>query len=242
MKKMPHWARGFQATKALLAIVFLGSITALPVGAQETVSSEYIPSVIPDAAFSPWLKMHRDSFEGNHDSAVRQCYESVGSVEGLSFLHCDILAEKLAHGECEVKWIPDGEKYRWMRGRVNNNPALASQLTPNLVKQLGRYDRALRCGLGDHIMVDWFTGVKGQSCNNLGFIYIPPPPTPTAKWVCREQKFSDVGSDMDDSLYLSSFYQHNCCCGGSQYTPSLYIKSINQNLQSNGESPTCGWE
>jgi hypothetical protein len=175
--EVQSWKQILGSVKAIMAIIlFLGLLLALPANAQENVQySGFTQSVIPDSAFKPWRKMHEDSYEGKNSSAVQQCQESIGEVAGLLNIHCSTLAVMLEKNECQVKRVEDGSKYRQMRGRVNGNKNLASKLTPNLEKQLGRVDRALRCDLGDGIIVDWFTGVTGQSCNNLGFLYTPPP-------------------------------------------------------------------
>jgi len=131
----------------------------------------FTPSVIPQEMFTPWLRMHKDSFCKTTSCVVEQCNDSVGFQEGLLFSHCSKLPSMIDSGECDIEMVPDGTKYRNMRSRVGGNPELASKLTPNLIKQLGRKDRAMRCVLDTHIVVDWFSGEDG-SCYNLGFLYL----------------------------------------------------------------------
>jgi hypothetical protein len=133
--------------------------------------------------------------------------------------------------QCENKLVPDGTKYRWMRGRVNGKPSGDSKLTPNLQKELGRDDKALRCDLGDNIVVDWFTGDKGLSCNNLGFLYVPPAPVFVAVpipvqpigFVENPKTWFSNPVNSDSLQYLDSLNLKSC--GGSLYLPSQLIET-----------------
>lgn len=171
MKNMRLWAQiPWQLLFTSVMVVAFGLFAANPASAQTT-----------ELVWKGWFTMHAGSFGISVGSVVPQCDESIGLIPGLTNVHCETLKAKANFdGECKVVMVEDGERYIGMRGRVNGNPKGESRLTPNMIKKTGRLDRALRCDLGDGIVVDWFTGhyINGKyvSCNNLGFLYLPPPP------------------------------------------------------------------
>lgn len=240
MKQKRLWAHVLAFVTQVTLVV--GMFAALPASAQER--------------WIYWYTMHEGSFGITNESAVEQCYDSIGLIEGLASRHCEALKAKLTLGECRVTWVKDGVRYAGMRGRVDGNPQGESRLTLNMIKQIGRLDRSLRCDLGDGIVVDWFTGHwidgKYMSCNNLGFLYVlpkpppppPPPPPPVGEedeLVCFDEPLGGVNpSPEGEVLFLNGAIIESCCCVGAvDFVPSLYVDQRSAPTVSQGSTRRC---
>lgn len=229
MKTKRLWAYGLSSTAAFCLLNFSSLSVAEPADAQ--------------TKWSNWYTMHADSFGVGVDSPTEQCYDSIGLVQSLTVMHCDKLKRKIESGACKVTMVEDGERYTGMRGRVDGDPNGESKLTPNMIKKTGRFDRALRCDLGDGIVIDWYTGhwIGGEykSCNNIGFVYHPPKPEPIppAKPVVvpSERFMRHTGVVGSDSIQVLSPPPSNCCACSTNYGQAIIINN-GGDLQSTGQS------
>ncbi len=164
-------------------MVLLGITAALPAGAQT------IPSALPTSsnpATGLWIKMHPSSFAGTSKSAFEQCYRDavLEKADPLTLEKCQEFQVMLERGLCESVMVPDGVVHDFMNGRTNGQ----SKVTRNVEKQIGRHDRALLCNLGDGVYGYWYTGIRGQSCNNVAFTFVVPPAPPPPPEVQTEKK------------------------------------------------------
>ncbi len=127
-------------------------------------------------ASSVWSYMTPSSFHSTVASAIEQCERTARTdLSGrLELSQCESLKQLLEGNQCEVKMVKDGIVFDRMNGRINNN----SMVTSNIVKRLGREDRALLCNLGNQVYAYWFIGEKKKSCNNVGFVYAAKPLKP----------------------------------------------------------------
>ncbi len=133
-------------------------------------------SALPTSTQPPmgsWKVMYPSSFAGSIDSAKEQCLTdaAISSTDVLTTEKCQILVDELTAKKCPIVMLPDGIVLDYLNGRSRGQ----SVTFFNKKKQTGRDDRALLCDLGDGLSAYWFTGVKGQSCNNVAFV-LPPVP------------------------------------------------------------------
>jgi hypothetical protein len=79
----------------------------------------------------------------------------------------------------------------------------------NARKLVGQTDQAIECRLAGGIVMHFFTGDPGRSCNNLGTIVPRITATPpNCRMVCRSGTVTT-----DESLVLPSFvYRTSCGC------------------------------
>jgi hypothetical protein len=140
------------------------------------------------------------------------------------------LATMLQMGQGVVVSMPDGICLDWLTGRFEGSPFVYS----GMCKALGRDDRALMYELGDGVTIYWFTGIKGQSCNNIGIVIKKKPPAPNEpnepakpkKLVCQTV-YVQKRSEPTQGVFISSLYLVDCCCD-VLYTPSLYLPGGSQ--------------
>lgn len=140
----------------------LGTFTATPAHAEELPSSS-------TPAINLWKVMHPSTFPGTHKSAVTQCLRdaAVSPVDLLTPQKCELAGQKLASGDYQVVMVPDGIVHNYLNAR--------NSIARNVAKATGRDDRALLLNLGDGVFLYWYTGVKKQSCNNVGISIVIPP-------------------------------------------------------------------
>ena len=125
--------------------------------------------------------------------------------------------------------VPDGVVHNFMNGRQNGK----SFVTRTVMKKLGRTDRALLCDLGGGVHAYWYTGVQGQSCNNVGFSFVipviplvfappePPPPTPKPKCKVVAIRQQDVPPGF---TFVPGVYLPPGCC--PECSPGMYIQGL----------------
>lgn len=233
MKNKRLWA------PILWLVMSLGIIAALPAGAE---TYELPSSALP--ALGKWKKMRPTSFAATAESALEQCQRDVAE-EKFNWLtpeKCRLLYEKLTYPEgflsaerCKAVLVPDGIVLDIMNGRVNGH----SNVTYGVEKELGRYDRALLCPLGDGVSAYWFRDEPG-SCNNVGFVHRPPPmqaepasPVPSLPpAMVKRVPFSDTIGGSDSGIYLRSLVL-SCCCGTDLYIPDVLLNG-DSTLKSTG--------
>jgi hypothetical protein len=140
---------------------------------------------------------------------------ALSSSDFLTPQKCQELERQLTAGQCPVVSVPDGIVFDFMNGRSRGR----SIVSRNVEKQIGRSDRAHLCDLGDNVHAYWFTGVLNLSCNNVGFVYMapppftlaPPPPAPPKKrcrMVTVERQSSTQGMN-----FLPNVDIPDCCPG-----------------------------
>ena len=212
---------------ALVLFVSMGLIAAMPASAQSiTFPSSSTP------ATGVWTKMTPSTFEGTVKSAVEQCLRDA-AIEPNDLLtpeRCQKMQSLLAAGQCQDVLVPDGVVHDYMNGRTSGR----SFVTRNVKKQLGRSDRALLCELGGGVHAYWYTGIRGQSCNNVGITILvptppppPPAPPPPPKKVCRIVEVRN-GVPVDNSVYLSPFLLQRYCPPGTLFIPGLLLQNGSQ--------------
>lgn len=218
MNTLRLWARVCIGLVAVGLTVSTQTSVASPTGAP----GEDLPTSPAKGPFSQWKTMHASSYAGTVDSALGQCYRSVFSADWIDSDRCQRFGEMLRTRQCQVVWVKDGHRLDLLNGRVNGNPAQESQVWKNQEKHTGRLDRALWCDLGDGVHAYWFTGVKGQSCNNVGFVN-KPHRKPLAKRKPKSHGFSAGHRVQHTGVVNSSRVQQvpevylNC--------PTLYVPS-----------------
>lgn len=241
MKISRLWAYIRRRALTFMVTVVVGWSVVIPADAQTVVDAAV--NELPSSVHPPqdrWENMVESSFRGTVKDALRQCYRNadVSADDALTPLKCALLGEMLTAGECSVVQVPDGVVFDILNGLL----AGESHMWFLMEKQLGRLDRALLCDVGNGVHAYWFTGIVGQSCNNLAFAMLPPPPAeepePEGRMVCRQVPFNDP--------VRTSFYQHNdsvyqkgCCCGDF-YVPSSHFY-MGDTLQSSGHTEECWW-
>lgn len=205
----------------LTVLSVLGLMAAsLPASAQSALPTSALP------AKGSWDHMIPSSFRGSLSSAFGQCQrdEAISPTDPLTPDKCDSFKAKLALGECRVVSVPDGIVFDILNGRWGGK----SGFKFGMRKHTGREDRALLCDLGDGVWGYWFTGIHGQSCNNVAFVFVPkpvatpapPPPQPPPVRVY----FGQVNSDT--LAYQPAVVLPHCdCCGntGVLYAPGFVI-------------------
>jgi hypothetical protein len=157
--------KGIRAMRNLMKGLVLALIMALGFAAPAFAnipppgSIESLPTSTAAAA-GTWKVMHPSTFAGTTASAVAQCQRDavLSETDLITPEKCAKVAAMLATGQYRVV----------MNGR--------GSVARNVVKGTGREDRALLLDLGDGVYMYWYTGVKNQSCNNVGFTIVVPPP------------------------------------------------------------------
>lgn len=187
-----------------------------------------------------WKDMHPSSFEGTLKSVAEQCLrdEAVSNHDPLTKEKCRLLVEMLKNNQCTVEMVRDDIVFDILNGRM----AGQSHVWFNMQKSIGREDRALLCDLGDGVFSYWFTGVRGQSCNNLAFVFkrqpvvVPEPPQPVV--IQPEQHMPYTGVVRSGSVeYLPGVNIDSCCCGGGINIPAYFNANTDgDGLQSRGSS------
>lgn len=240
MKQTRLWAQA--RSLATKIAVLLSLFAALPASAQDSQEKLVV-----------WYNMHTDAHGREIADAKRQCLKDAAQLSWLSTTDCDEFERMLEEGQCKVEMVEDGVVYDAMNGMT----AKGIKMTQNMVKKLGRTDRALTCVLSNGRTIDWFTGheIDGKyvSCNNVGIrrkevmtyrhITVPdvPPPTPTAEWVCV--KVPIAGSAINGTVVQQQdgiVIQSDCCCADDLAVPSLnYV--VTDTIQSSGHRDECGW-
>lgn len=227
------WAPFLQRWLLSVLIAF-GMLTAQSVSAQTTLPTSVLP------AKGEWKHMVPSSFDGTIASAVEQCERdaALSDSDPLTLEKCETLKVKLTQGECKKDvMVPDGIVFDILNGLQKGQ----SHVWFNMLKNLGRDDLAELCDLNDGVYVYWFTGFRNQSCNNVAFVFIPPPkpvavvPPPKPKVTCRRVplKSSNISTS---TQVLEGFALDNCCCG-TTYVPTLVLQS--EQYQSNGYTEVC---
>lgn len=163
-----------------------------------------------------WLRMNPTTFQVS-DVAVLDQYDRAAHKDSrLTAQNRAKLVEMLAAKQGVEVTVPDGITLDILTGRCNNAPCVYTAMR----KQLGRDDRALMFDLGEGVTMYWFTGVKDQSCNNIGVVFgkpkvpfgmAPPPPPPPPKFQYRLERVTTV-IPVGDSMYLSPVWLASCCC------------------------------
>lgn len=240
MKTLRPWAH------AWWALVIFGLLMFTQVSVASSTGAPFdLPSSESSDPFHLWKNMHASSYQGTIDSALLQCYNSVFVASYLDSSKCQRLGDMLKKELCMEVLVEDGLRLDHLNGRVNGNPKGESKTWSNQEKATGRLDRALWCDLGDGVHAYWFTGVLGQSCNNVGFVFrSPPPPTvarPQGEWVCRLVGGGQVIS-AEQTLHLDSLMLDSCCCGNDMFIPSLNIHFENTVQSPSQTEVVCGWE
>lgn len=242
MKKQRLWARTWHMTLVAWLLFFSSQVSA----AKPADATLNLPSSKSSEKFHLWLTMHADSYLGTIDSALSQCYNTVFVADYLNSSKCQLFGEMLESGQCMEDLVKDGTRLTHMNGRVNGDPKGESKAWTNQEKATGRLDRALLCELGDGVSAYWFTGVPGQSCNNVGFVYnepevvefVPPPPPPTV--VTQPQRYMQhTGVVRSDSVqYVSGVTVPGCCGQCDLNIPSVMtVIQDGDGLQSSGSTP-----
>lgn len=199
----------------------LGSLAGTPASAQSSLPTSSHP------ATGEWRVMRPSSFDGTIASAVEQCERdaALDAHDRLRSEHCVRLRTKLTANDCVEVLVPDGIVHDYMNGRQNGK----SFVTRNVKKAIGRTDRALYCDLGDGVHVYWYTGIRNQSCNNIGITFVipvmpiavappPAPPKPQCRVVAVRQ-----APEPGQYTYLQGVYLPGCC---PQCDPGLFIQGI----------------
>lgn len=212
--------------KALLGMVLASTIAlSTPAFATSTVTTASLPS--SDEVISrSWLRMNPTTFTASN-AAVLEQYDRAAKLDPrLTSEKRARLAAMLQAGQGVVVSVPDGIGLDYLTGRFEGSPFVYAGMN----KKLGREDRALMFDLGEGLTIYWFTGVKGQSCNNIGIVIkrppvpvgmAPPPPKPH-KMVCQTVYAQRREEATQQGTFISSIYLPNCCCE-VLYTPSLYL-------------------
>ena len=211
--------------KALLGMVLASTIAlSTPAFATSTVTTASLPS--SDEVISrSWLRMNPPTFTASN-AAVLEQYDRAAKLDPrLTSEKRARLAAMLQAGQGVVVSVPDGIGLDYLTGRFEGSPFVYAGMN----KKLGREDRALMFDLGDGLTIYWFTGVRNQSCNNIGIVIkrppvpvgmAPPPPKPH-KMVCQIV-YAQKREEASQGTFISSIYLPNCCCE-VLYTPSLYL-------------------
>lgn len=225
------WAQVWQSVLAFGLLCFVGLSAAEPAGAQtELPSSREVPQ-------GYWKNMIPKSYEGRVSDAFAVCLSNanISPLDALTRKKCSLLKYKLLTEECATVSVPDGVTLDILNGLRRGKP----DVWYGMNKQTGRFDRAVLCDLEDGLYSYWFTGDPGKSCNNLSFVFNPQP-TQSAKWVCRRVPIG-IAIRSEPALQIDSLVTENCCCGYSDYVPSLNL-GFEDTLQSSGYTEVCDWE
>ncbi|MEK7638617.1 MAG: hypothetical protein AAB388_00480 [Patescibacteria group bacterium] len=190
--------------------LFLGS----PALAEET-----------EIPWTDWKRMRPSSFSVTIDAAVEQCERSARDSDNdpLTLSVCVTYREMLETNRCEVKQVPDDTGYDLVTGLNRHDQ---QSLSHNKVKKTGRDDRAIRCKLSETVLLDWFTGVPNQSCNNIGVQFLKSSEAQVKHRVCRMVPIR-LNSSNEKLTYLPGFILSNCCpsCTSNTFIPGLLLQS-----------------
>ncbi len=169
-----------------------------------------------------WRVMNPSTFAATEQSILEQ-FDRVARLDSrLTAEKRAKLASMLSANQGIVEQVPDGIRLNYLTGRRDGQ----SSVYQGMLKELGRSDRALKFDLGDGVIVYWFTGDKGRSCNNIGVVIAPPvavadnPPVvkKPCRYVTRTRQAQSSGG-----LFLQSIYLPGCDCCGPLYVPALWI-------------------
>jgi hypothetical protein len=209
--------------RAALMVLF-GFLVVLP-----SWADDFPTSVNP--ATGKWERMRPTSFSPTLASAIEQCNRtaSADADDRLTPAMCVRFEAMLRAGECRKALVRDGVVFDHMNGRHGGH----SRLTHNVEKALGRLDPALICDLGEHVHAYWFVGKKGESCNNVGFVFAAIPPAPV-DGVC--------GSNAKHFTYDVTDWpaQGNFCAVGEQSSPSILFPQAGRSTLWSCQGPNGG--
>lgn len=221
MKKLME-ARVSSGIILLVLLMLLVSMSNVQAQANNLPTSEYPTK-------GEWRKMNPSTFPGTTDSALEQCRRAMRAdrTGRLTAEKCKQFESMLRVGFCEVVTVPDGIVHDFMNQRVGGQ----STLLPNVVKRIGRTDRAQLCDLGDGVFAYWYTG-DGSSCNNVGITLarsrVPAPVSvpelvvvpvtasevqPVARVTCRFKKV-EVVQTPSTFTHVSDFVSCGCYIPG----------------------------
>lgn len=171
---------------------------------------------------SDWPHMVPSSHPGTINSLREQCERTARLSESDAFTleKCDILLERAMGKEGVEVIVPDDIVHDLLTGLSGSK----SVIWTNKRKATGRTDRATLFDLGDGIFLYWYTGVPGQSCNNIGWVYITPPvveePPPISQ--VRSRMVPIVSESVSNPLYQPSTEVQTCY--DTHITPSLFLQ------------------
>lgn len=233
MQTMRLWAQGWRSVGAIFVLCFSGLSAVTPAGAQDLPSSATPPKGV-------WETMVPSSFQGTIADALRQCKEQAGRnpADQLTVEKCFLMEAQLSAGQCEVvPQVPDGIVCDYLSGLQHGK----SHVWQGMEKRLGRTDRALLCDLGDNVYTYWFTGIQGQSCNNICSVIEEPE---AGELVCFDVPF-DGGNDPHPGshFHLYGVYHPHACgstcgCNDALYIPDLHLQ-FQETQESNGTTEVC---
>lgn len=250
-----------------IAIVVLGLSAAFPAGAQDLptlvelakpvmvsgIACRYrldgpLPSSTSAGEFSPWLRMHRHTFDGKLGSYVGQCKSTVGKLPWLTNEVCDSFREALQQGNCAVVQGVNNIRIDVVRGKRNGRsmPFLNERMSLQEPRQ------AIFVSLPGGLWLGMFAG-EAESCNNFFALRdVPPPPPvkevepplltpPNGRWVCvnvpaGQVVHSPVGQHLDGFVL-----RDKCCCGNDTVVPSLNFQLNDTVDAGSGYSERCFW-
>ncbi|MEY3784005.1 MAG: hypothetical protein RLZZ230_327 [Candidatus Parcubacteria bacterium] len=234
-KAVDRWA---YVRRYVLLMLWCTFLVGLPIGSYA--------AGLPTSAQPPsgdWTVMHPSSFAGSVDSAGEQCARdsTVSSSDALTLEKCQVFEYLLKKGLCPLVMVPDKVVLDYLNGRSRGE----SVISFNKRKMTGREDRALLCDLGDGLHGYWFTGVKGQSCNNVAFVLPPPPVLPAVPEVIppvvlqpppRTYFSNPINSGMTQVLTTGVLLDNCCCPASSQIVGGSVVIQDSGTLQSHGYS------
>lgn len=218
-------------------VVMMAMLLGLDVQAQATAPPSGALAVSLPSSTAPatgfWRVMHPSTFSGTVASAIEQCQHDaeLSSVDQLTPEKCVLAEQLLSSNQYVTVLVPDGIRHDYMNGRTNGR----SFVSRNVEKQTGRMDRAIVLDLGDGIFMYWYTGVRGQSCNNVGFTFVvtpplppaaPLPPAPPPQPRCRVVEVRQQAAG-PSYTYLSGFVIPAWCPPGA-VLPGLFLQSGGQ--------------
>jgi len=259
MNRKRPWAQVLSIMVVFGLLCFSGLSAAKPADAQE---KELYPKELPEgmlvgmdpASFEEavfklpssqeeplglWLNMIRKSYGASISEVAEICIKNADEsrLDILTVAKCEMLVKQLTNKQCRVVYVSD--KDRLVLDVLNGLKAGKPHTWYGMEKRTGHSDRALLCDLGDGLHSYWFTGDKERSCNNLGFVFLPSPPTSSAVWVCRV--VSDSTPVPSEQINLDSFELENDCCCAVRVN-SLTIPSGSGTIQHYEPALQCGWE
>lgn len=263
--------------KIATAIMALGLSAVFPAGAQDLqprlvelispvtvngITCRYrldgpLPSSTSVGEFSPWLRMHRHTFDGKLGSYVGQCKSTIGKLPWLTNEVCDNFSEALQQGNCAVVQDVNNIRIDVVRGKQNGRsmPFLNEHMSLQEPRQ------AIFVSLPGDLWLGMFAG-EAESCNNffalqdvppvkevepppppppVKVVVEPPPPPPQGQWVCvnvpaGQVVHSPVGQHLDGFVL-----QSKCCCGNDTVVPTFNFNIGSTVDSGSGYSERCFW-
>ncbi len=206
---------------SLLLFGAVGLLPALPASAQN------LPSSV-DVMTGKWRVMNPTTYDVKHDSVLSQFDRLVPHDNRLTPQKRARLADMLKKGEGTVAAVPDGINLDFLTGRRQGSPFVWTDME----KALGRSDRALMFDLGDGVIIYWFTGDPGKSCNNIGVVFVPKKdtPPPKIKIVCAMVP-EEESKVFRSQGYIPAVYISSCCTGG--VCGSAFIGGLRKHVDRN---------